>query len=221
MLLTFDWCLHLAEIDEVMEMLHRFGAYNRAVAQGGAQSARQGGGEIGLQALGQDNHSTRKQDKHSAATPLGQEKQSNGQDLEQGAPKHSPDAGDGAEPRRTSIPSAVLSEFVASMLEQEQEPRLKKVLIMRQVQGWDRADNAVPPVALPHLTRSLYVCMPAIVLHCCAFTWPSTVEHAMLMQMGGKGGGWGEERGREEREIEEFIDNQQVTESRQAQRPVG
>ena len=142
MLLTCDWCLHFAEIDKVMEMLHHFGAYNRAVAQGGAQSAMQGG-EIGLQRLGEDKHGTEEQDTKALGQGQGQ-----GQDLQQAAPKHSPDAGDGAEAKRASIPSAVLAEFVASMLEQEQEPRLKKVLIMSQVQGWDRGDNPVLLLAL-------------------------------------------------------------------------
>lgn len=156
MLLTFDWCLHSAEIDKVMEMLHHFGAYNRAVAQGGAQSARQGG-EIGLQRLGEEKHWTGEKYTHSNAKALGQDNQSNGLDLQQAAPKHSPDAGDGAEAKRASIPSAVLSEFVASMLEQEQEPRLKKVLIMSQVQGWDRGDNPVLllPLDLVELTSTV------------------------------------------------------------------
>jgi hypothetical protein len=164
MLLTFGWCLHSAEIDKVMEMLHHFGAYNRAVAQGGAQSARQGGGgEIGLQRLGEDKHWTGEQDTKALGLGLGL-----GQDLEQAAPKHSPDAGDAgdagdaAEAKRASIPSAVLSEFVASMLEQEQEPRLKKVLIMSQVQGWDRGDNPVLLLALvcPVLLSGTLVATP-------------------------------------------------------------
>jgi hypothetical protein len=55
----------------------------------------------------------------------------------------SPDGADAADAVRGGIPSAVLSEFVASMLEQEQEPRLKKMLIMSQVDGLDAPDAPV------------------------------------------------------------------------------
>lgn len=56
MCLTFDWCLHSPEIDEVMKMLHHFGAYNRAVAQGGAQSARQGPEQSARKFTNQETH---------------------------------------------------------------------------------------------------------------------------------------------------------------------
>jgi len=72
----------------------------------------------------------------------------------------SPDGADAADAVRGSIPSAVLSEFVASMLEQEQEPRLKKVLIMCQVDGFDAPDAPVPCCLLPCsslATRLAYV----------------------------------------------------------------
>ena len=57
------------------------------------------------------------------------------------AQESSPDRANTANVVRGSIPSVVLSEFVASMLQQEQEPRLKKMLIMSQVEGFDAADE--------------------------------------------------------------------------------